>query len=155
MVVRKEKQDELLKRKNEETLKRLTEKSGGGGSGGPSTSGRKISDVVSYRSVSDMPPLRDLSIQVGRDRVTGLQTRGGREMPLAVSCCVSDLAWLIAGTPITGASSAKAAEAQAVEKVLIRLLSPGTCMMHNWSSLNICQCTSLCKHSVKAFHSCL
>jgi len=61
--IRKEKQDALLKAKNEETLRRLTAQQQDG-SGEASTSGRKISEVVAYRSVMDMPPSRDLTIQV-------------------------------------------------------------------------------------------
>uniref|UniRef100_A0A7S0S408 FACT complex subunit n=1 Tax=Chlamydomonas leiostraca TaxID=1034604 RepID=A0A7S0S408_9CHLO len=62
-ALRKERQEELVKAKNEETLRRLTaRKDGEGGEGG--TTGRKVSEVVAYRSVGDIPVARDLTIQV-------------------------------------------------------------------------------------------
>eukprot|EP00798_Chlamydomonas_sp_ICE-L_P025578 gene25578-11229_t len=55
--IRKEKQDALLTQKNEETLRNGT-------AAEVSTSGRKISEVVAYRSLADIPPSKDLNIQV-------------------------------------------------------------------------------------------
>ena len=59
----KENQEDLLKRVNEETLRQLRhnqDENNQGGSGG----GRQVSEVVAYRSISDMPSTRDLAIQV-------------------------------------------------------------------------------------------
>jgi len=59
----KENQEDLLKRVNEETLRVLRhnqDENNQGGSGG----GRQVSEVVAYRSISDMPSTRDLAIQV-------------------------------------------------------------------------------------------
>jgi hypothetical protein len=61
--IRKEKQEELLRQKNEETLKRLTA-AGGDGGGATSTSGRPTTEIVAYRSVADIPAIKDLVIQV-------------------------------------------------------------------------------------------
>lgn len=47
---------------NDETLRQLTkQKDGSGPSGG---AGRKISELVAYRSVKDIPPTREMAIQV-------------------------------------------------------------------------------------------
>lgn len=59
---RKEKQEELLRLKNEETLRRLTAQQGGGAEA--STSGRRVSQIVAYRGVQALPPVRDLVIHV-------------------------------------------------------------------------------------------
>jgi hypothetical protein len=58
----KENQEDLLKKVNDETLRQLTkQKEGGdGGDGG----GRKVSEVVAYRTVKDIPPTREMAIQV-------------------------------------------------------------------------------------------
>ncbi|GAX85955.1 hypothetical protein CEUSTIGMA_g13371.t1, partial [Chlamydomonas eustigma] len=61
----KEKQEELLRQKNEETLKRLTAVVGDGTGAAlaASTSGRPTSEIVAYRSVADIPAIKDLVIQ--------------------------------------------------------------------------------------------
>lgn len=74
------KQEELLKKVNEETLRQLTQARGGDGGG--AGAGRKVSEVVAYRSVDDMAPSRDLIIQVmlSLDKETGVKycmCRGG------------------------------------------------------------------------------
>jgi hypothetical protein len=61
----REQQEELLKRKNQETLARLTALSNGGTSGPASTSGRMVTDTVAYRSLADLPMMRQLQIDVG------------------------------------------------------------------------------------------
>lgn len=61
----KENQEDLLKRVNEETLRQLRHNQDEGNQAG-SSGGRKVSEVVAYRSVSDMPSVRDLAIQVSR-----------------------------------------------------------------------------------------
>lgn len=64
---RREKQEALLQQKNAETLRRLTAVKGGASGAGPSGAGaaaRAVSDVMAYRSVGDIPPCRDLMIQV-------------------------------------------------------------------------------------------
>lgn len=62
--IRREKQEELLQQKNAETLRRLTAQSNGDAGGGDGAGGRKISEVVAYRTVHDMAPTSDLTIQV-------------------------------------------------------------------------------------------
>ncbi|KAK9824573.1 hypothetical protein WJX72_011424 [[Myrmecia] bisecta] len=57
----KENQEELLKRVNEETLRQLTHAKGSEQQHG---TGRKVSEVVAYRSINEVPPTRDLAIQV-------------------------------------------------------------------------------------------
>jgi nucleosome binding factor SPN SPT16 subunit len=56
----KKHQDDLLRRVNEETLRRAQAKD----SDAPTVSGRKVSEVESYRTISDLPAVRDLVIQV-------------------------------------------------------------------------------------------
>ena len=59
----KENQEDLLKRVNEETLRQLRhnqDDNNQSGSGG----GRQVSEVVAYRSISDMPSVQHLAIQV-------------------------------------------------------------------------------------------
>ena len=74
----KENQEDLLKKVNDETLRQLTkQKDGGGPSSG---AGRKVSELVSYRSVKDIPPTREMAIQVSS---TWLQT-------LALPCSLRD-----------------------------------------------------------------
>lgn len=59
----KENQEDLLKRVNEETLRQLRHSQDEGNQAG-SSGGRQVSEVVAYRSISDMPSIRDLAIQV-------------------------------------------------------------------------------------------
>ena len=59
----KENQEDLLKRVNEETLRVLRHNQDENNQGG-SGAGRQVSEVVAYRSISDMPSVRDLAIQV-------------------------------------------------------------------------------------------
>lgn len=59
----KENQEDLLKRVNEETLRQLRhnqDDNNQAGSGG----GRQVSEVVAYRSISEIPPTQNLAIQV-------------------------------------------------------------------------------------------
>jgi len=58
----KENQEDLLKKVNDETLRQLTNKQGDGdgGDGG----GRRVSEVVAYRSVKEIPLAREMAIQV-------------------------------------------------------------------------------------------
>ena len=71
--LRKEKQDALLRQKNEETLRRLTAGNGGdGAAGGASTSGRPVSEIMAYRNVADIPATKDLIIQVGSSQGGGI-----------------------------------------------------------------------------------
>lgn len=59
----------MLKKVNDETLRQLTKsKDENGPAGG---GGRKVSEVVAYRSVKDIPPTREMAIQV---RSTKYQT---------------------------------------------------------------------------------
>ena len=57
----KQAQDALLQKVNEDTLKSLTQAKDAGPSG---DTGRKVSEVVSYRSHADVPIVRDFVIQV-------------------------------------------------------------------------------------------
>lgn len=58
----KENQEDLLKKVNDETLRQLTKQKedGGPSSGG----GRKVSEVVAYRSLQELPATREMAIQV-------------------------------------------------------------------------------------------
>ena len=58
----KENQEDLLQRVNQATLDMLSK--GGGGGGGGAGQGRKVSDVVSYRSPGDMQHNSSLTVQV-------------------------------------------------------------------------------------------
>lgn len=64
LTLRKEKQEELLRQKNAETLRRITAQDADGAGGGPSTSGRLLSQVNAYRSITDVPNPKDLQITV-------------------------------------------------------------------------------------------
>ena len=61
----KENQEDLLKRVNEETLRQLrhTQDENNQGGGGK---GQQVSEVVAYRSIAEMPTVRDLAIQASR-----------------------------------------------------------------------------------------
>ena len=58
--LRKEKQEELAQRKNEETLRRLTETAGSKGS----AKDKVKKELIAYRSVNDMPVGRDTDLQI-------------------------------------------------------------------------------------------
>lgn len=58
----KQNQDELLAKVNEETLRSLTRARESGDE--PSTSGRKVSDLVTYRSIGEIQPQGGFQIQV-------------------------------------------------------------------------------------------
>lgn len=68
----KQNQDELLARINEETRRKLVE--GGAASARTQAGGRKVSDIVTYRSPTDIPPVPSLQVLVGVDCGGG---RGG------------------------------------------------------------------------------
>lgn len=57
-------QEDLLKRVNEETLRQGQARDGLGST----ATGRKISEVVAYQRVADMPASKELIIQVRRRR---------------------------------------------------------------------------------------
>ncbi len=58
----KQNQDELLARINEETRRKLVE--GGAASARTHAGGRKVSDIVTYRSPTDIPPVPSLQVLV-------------------------------------------------------------------------------------------
>ncbi len=58
----KENQEDLLQRVNQATLDMLNK--GGGGSGGGGGQGRRITDIVAYKSPSDMQHNNSLTVQV-------------------------------------------------------------------------------------------
>ncbi|MEW5314858.1 MAG: hypothetical protein WDW38_006323 [Sanguina aurantia] len=80
----KEKQEALVKTKNEETLRRLTSQANGG-AGSASSTGRKVSDIVAYRSVGDMPVSKDLIIQVDPRAETVLVPIYGNLVPFHIT----------------------------------------------------------------------
>ncbi|KAL6764928.1 global transcription factor [Haematococcus lacustris] len=84
-AVRKERQDELVKRKNEETLRRLTAARDGDQAVASST-GRKLSEVVSYKSVGEVPASRDLVIQVDPRAESVLLPVYGIMVPFHITC---------------------------------------------------------------------
>ena len=68
----KQAQDALLQKVNEDTLKSLTQAKDSGPSG---DSGRKVSEVVSYRSHADVPIVRDYVIQASTSASPSQQCR--------------------------------------------------------------------------------
>ncbi|WIA33317.1 hypothetical protein OEZ86_006455 [Tetradesmus obliquus] len=60
--IRREKQEDLLKQKNEETLRRLTAQAAGAAESRPKV--RLISEVKAYKEITNLPALRDLQIAV-------------------------------------------------------------------------------------------
>ena len=68
----KQAQDALLQKVNEDTLKSLTQAKDSGPSG---DSGRKVSEVVSYRSHADVPIVRDYIIQASASAAASRQCR--------------------------------------------------------------------------------
>lgn len=82
---RKEKQAELLRQKNEETLRRLTAAGGAAGAAGASTSGRAVSSIVAYRSVAEMPAVRDLVITTDQKAEAVLLPLYGLMVPFHIS----------------------------------------------------------------------
>lgn len=79
----KENQEDLLKRVNEETLRVLRHNQDENNQGG-SGAGRQISEVVAYRSISDMPSVRDLGIQVDQKKESVLVPIYGVMVPFHI-----------------------------------------------------------------------
>lgn len=78
----KQNQDELLARINEETRRKLVE---GGGSGAASqAAGRKVSDIVAYRSPADIPPLPSLQVLVDQRNECVLVPIYGVQVPFHI-----------------------------------------------------------------------
>ncbi|KAK9807391.1 hypothetical protein WJX73_010932 [Symbiochloris irregularis] len=77
-------QDALLKKVNEETLRSLNRAR----ENGDDTSGatRKVSDVVTYRSMADLPQLRDFQIHVDTAREAVLVPLYGHLVPFHILC---------------------------------------------------------------------
>eukprot|EP00775_Hariotina_reticulata_P011875 gene11875-12019_t len=83
--IRREKQEDLLKQKNEETLRRLTAQAAGAGSGGNDAKGRLISQVQSYRGVGDLPPLGANQVHVDQRAETVLVPIYGVMVPVHIT----------------------------------------------------------------------
>ncbi|KAK1584243.1 hypothetical protein Q3G72_031152 [Acer saccharum] len=81
--LRRQHQAELARQKNEETARRLA----GGGSGAADNRGqvKTIGDMVAYKNVNDMPPPRDLMIQVDQKNEAILLPIYGTMVPFRVA----------------------------------------------------------------------
>jgi hypothetical protein len=55
-------QEELLKRKNAETLARITAQKDGAAAGGSGSAGRVISRVEAYKSPAEIPVIKHLQV---------------------------------------------------------------------------------------------
>jgi len=62
-AARKERQEEILQRKNEETLRRLTEAKNQSDKFDPTKGGRRANEIVAYKSVSEIPQVPDMVVQ--------------------------------------------------------------------------------------------
>ncbi|KAL5580412.1 hypothetical protein UlMin_012854 [Ulmus minor] len=60
--LRRQHQAELARQKNEETARRLA--GGGPGTGDNRATSKTLTDLIAYKSVNDLPPSRDLMIQI-------------------------------------------------------------------------------------------
>lgn len=78
----KQNQDELLAKVNEETLRSLTRARESGDE--PSTSGRKVSDLVTYRSIGEIQPQGGFQIQVDTNKEAVLVPLYGRLVPFHI-----------------------------------------------------------------------
>lgn len=78
----KQNQDELLARINEETRRKLVE--GGAGGSGSQAAGRKVSDIVAYRSPADIPPLPSLQVIVDQRNECVLVPIYGVQVPFHI-----------------------------------------------------------------------
>jgi nucleosome binding factor SPN SPT16 subunit len=81
--LRRQHQAELARQKNEETARRLA---GGGSANGDSRAASKTSaDLVAYKNVNDIPPARDLMIQIDQKNEAVLLPIYGSMVPFHVS----------------------------------------------------------------------
>ncbi|KAJ6359583.1 hypothetical protein OIU77_003731 [Salix suchowensis] len=81
--LRRQHQAELARQKNEETARRLA---GGAGAKGDNRSASKTStDLVAYKNVNDIPPARDLMIQIDQKNEVVLLPIYGNMVPFHVS----------------------------------------------------------------------
>ena len=78
----KENQEELLERVNQNTLQMLSKN--GSGSGGGGGTGRKITDLVAYRSVNDMQHNNTLAVQVDHKSESVLVPMYGMLIPFHI-----------------------------------------------------------------------
>ncbi|KAF5837808.1 FACT complex subunit-domain-containing protein [Dunaliella salina] len=83
-VLRRERQEELIRAKNQETLNRLTAAKDGS-AGEAASAGRKVSEVVSYHKLSDFPSTKDLVITVHKERESVLLPIYGVMVPFHVT----------------------------------------------------------------------
>ncbi|KAM7259484.1 hypothetical protein ACFE04_015225 [Oxalis oulophora] len=81
--LRRQHQQELARAKNEETARRLA--GGGSGAGDGRASSRSSSDLVAYKNVNDLPPPRELKIQIDQKNEAVLLPIYGSMVPFHVS----------------------------------------------------------------------
>ncbi|KAG6646821.1 FACT complex subunit SPT16-like [Carya illinoinensis] len=81
--LRRQHQAELARQKNEETARRLA----GGGSAATDNrgAGKTIGDLIAYKNVNDLPPLRDLMIQIDQKNEAILLPIYGSMVPFHVA----------------------------------------------------------------------
>ncbi|KAB1202091.1 FACT complex subunit SPT16 [Morella rubra] len=81
--LRRQHQAELARQKNEETARRLA--GGGTGTGDNRTAAKASTDVVAYKNVNDLPPPRDLMIQIDQKNEAVLLPIYGSMVPFHVA----------------------------------------------------------------------
>lgn len=81
--LRRQHQAELARQKNEETARRLA--GGGSGTGDNRSAVRTLTDLVAYKSVNDLPPPRDLMIQIDQKNEAVLLPIYGSMVPFHVA----------------------------------------------------------------------
>ncbi|CAB4285081.1 unnamed protein product [Prunus armeniaca] len=81
--LRRQHQAELARQKNEETARRLA--GAGSGSGDNRSAAKALTDLVAYKNVNDLPPPRDLMIQIDQKNEAVLLPIYGSMIPFHVA----------------------------------------------------------------------
>lgn len=81
--LRRQHQAELARQKNEETARRLA--GGGSGAGDNRSSAKTTTDLIAYKNVNDLPPPRDLMIQIDQKNEAVLFPIYGSMVPFHVA----------------------------------------------------------------------
>uniref|UniRef100_A0A061QN78 FACT complex subunit n=1 Tax=Tetraselmis sp. GSL018 TaxID=582737 RepID=A0A061QN78_9CHLO len=89
-AARRERQVEILKQKNQETLRRLTEAKNKTDTFDPSKGGRRVEDIVAYKSVSEVPQLAEMIVQTDVRRQAVLLPIYGVHVPFHI-CTIKSI----------------------------------------------------------------
>lgn len=81
--LRRQHQAELARQKNEETARRLA--GGGSGAGDNRSSAKTTTDLIAYKNLNDLPPPRDLMIQIDQNNEAVLFPIYGSMVPFHVA----------------------------------------------------------------------